>query len=160
MLKAKVPTHPQYLEMVKCIDARHDTKLEIEKKLMKFKQEAIQRTAVATRAQILSQFHQEVRDIRERKLEQCGHQWYDIQSDRRSFGSQPERYAFPFPTKKSTQIMHHNQYTKEISLLSSIAKNVGFPAAPSMNGATQEELESDLEKMGVSYLHIYRHMVF
>lgn len=150
LLKSDPPTHPQYLEMMKCIDARREDKLRLEAHLTKFKLESMQRTAVATRAQILAQYIQQVREIRETLLEKTGKIWYDIQADRRGFGSQIEEYAFKFPTRKSQQIMHHNQYTKEVSLLSGIARNVGFPAAPKMNGASHSELAADLEMMGVS----------
>lgn len=150
LLRSDPPTHPQCLEMMKCIDARRDDKLKVEANLTKYKLESMQRTAVATRAQILAQYSQQVQEIRERVLEKTGKMWYDIQNDRRGYGSQVEEYAIRFPTRRSQQVMHHNQYTKEISLLSGIAKHVGFPAAPKMNGASQHELAADLEKMGVS----------
>lgn len=152
LLKTDPPSHPQYLEMMKCIDSRRDERLRIEANLTKLRLESMRRTAVAERSQILAQFHQEVREVRERTLEKTGKMWYEIQNDRRGYGSQTEECAINFPTKRSTQIMHHNQYTKEVSLLSGIAKHVGFPAAPKISGVSRDELDADLEKMGVSSL--------
>lgn len=150
MLRADSPTHPIYLEMMQSIDARRDQKLSIEANLTKFRLESIQREAVGQRSQIFAQFYQEVRDLREKRLEALGRQWYDIQHDRRGYGSHVEDFSFKFPTKRSRQIMNHNAFTKEVSLLAGISKYVGFPAAPTMSAATPMEIEQDLATMGVS----------
>jgi hypothetical protein len=111
--------------------------------------------AVAKRSQILVQYQQDVRDIREKKLEQLGKQWYEIQHDRRSCAGTVPDYALRFPTKRSQQIMNQVAYSNEVSILSGIAKYVGFPAAPPMAMTTAAELEEDLEKMGVSVWHVF-----
>ncbi|EPE31584.1 hypothetical protein GLAREA_12340 [Glarea lozoyensis ATCC 20868] len=46
--------------------------------------------------------------------------------------------------------MNQVAYSNEVSILSGIAKYVGFPAAPAMASATAAELEEDMEKMGRS----------
>ncbi|KAI9746121.1 MAG: hypothetical protein M1818_000802 [Claussenomyces sp. TS43310] len=148
MLKSDSPTHPIYLEMMQSVDARRDQKLRIEARLTEYRLESIQREAVGKRTQILAQFYQEVREIREKKLEELGKQWYDIQHDRRGYGSHIEDFTIKFPTKRSKQVMHHNAFTKEVSLLAGISKYVGFPAAPAMSAATQTEIDQDLERMG------------
>lgn len=112
--------------------------------------QALKNFAVARRSQILVQFQQEVRDIRERKLEQLGKQWYEIQHDRRSYAGSVPDYALKFPTRRLQQIQNQVAYSHEVSILSGIAKYVGFPAAPPMAQATTAELEEDFEKMGVS----------
>jgi hypothetical protein len=101
----------------------------------------------------LAQFAQDVRDIREKKLEIAGKQWYEIQHDRRGYGSNIEDYALKFPTRKSEQLRNQVAYNSEVSVLSGIAKYVGFPAAPSMAPATSAELDYDLKRMGVGLLH-------
>lgn len=62
-------------------------------------------------------------------------------------------YSIPFPTRRSTQITQQSSYNKEVSVLSGVAKYVGFPAAPTVNSALQAELDEDMEKMGVSLHH-------
>lgn len=153
MLRQDKPTHPEYLAMLRCVDARRDDKLRIESRLTELRLETIQRSAVGKRSQILAQFYQEVREIRERKLELLGKQWYEIQHDRRGYGSNAEDYAIKFPARKSQQIMHQLAYNTEVSVLSGVAKYVGFPAAPPMAAATPAESDHDFEKINVS-LHV------
>jgi hypothetical protein len=56
----------------------------------------------------------------------------------------------PFPTRRSQQITQQTAYNKEVSVLSGIAKYVGFPAAPDITSVRTGEREEDMEKMGVS----------
>jgi len=157
MLKQDKPTHPEFLAMLQCVDARRDERLRIEARWTELQLETIQKAAVAGRSQIMAQFYQEVRDIRESKLELLGKQWYEIQHDRRGYGSNVEDYAIKFPTRKSQQVMHQLAYNAEVSVLSGIAKYVGFPAAPPMAAATTAEVEHDFEKISVS--HCFRHLL-
>jgi hypothetical protein len=124
--------------------------MRIAQKIQEYEMQALKNFAVARRSQILVQFQQESRDIREKKLEQLGKQWYEIQHDRRSYAGSVPDYALKFPTRRSQQIQNQVAYSHEVSILSGIAKYVGFPAAPPMAQATTAELEEDFEKMGVS----------
>lgn len=144
--------------MLQCVVARRDDKIRIENKLMELKFESLQKQAVARRSQILSQYSQTVRAIREKKLELLGKQWYDIQHDRRGYAGNVPDYALKYPPKRSQQITHQMAYNKEVSILSGIAKYVGFPAAPAMSAATPVELEDDLDKMGVSLHSLMQQM--
>lgn len=150
MLREDKPTHPEYLAMMECIDARRDARIRVADNLRELEMESLRNTAVAKRSQILTQYQQEVRHIREKKLEQLGQQWYEIQHDRRSYAGSVPDYALKFPTGRPQQIMNQVAYSNEVSILSGVAKYVGFPAAPSMAAATAAELEDDFEKMGVS----------
>lgn len=151
MLREDKPTHPEYLAMMKCIDARRDERYRISEKLVEFEQKTINNAAVGKRSQILVQYQQDVRAIRERKLEELGQQWYEIQHDRRSHAGSVPDFTLKFPTRKSQQVMNQVAYSNEVSILSGIAKYVGFPAAPPMAAATDAELEEDLQKMGVRF---------
>jgi hypothetical protein len=150
MLRQDKPTHIGYLAMLQCIDARRDEKLRIQQRLIEFKQETIKRSAVGKRSQILAQYYQDVRDIRERSLELLGKQWYDIQHDRRGYGSNVDDYVLKFPTQKRQQIMNQVAYNTEVSITSGIAKYVGFPSAPRMATVTAAQAEEDSEKINVS----------
>ncbi|CCU81315.1 hypothetical protein BGHDH14_bgh01803 [Blumeria hordei DH14] len=150
MLKQTQPSHPEYLAMLQCLDFRRNEKLQIAGKLRDFKLESLKKVAVAQRSQILVQFKQEVREVREKKIEQIGEQWYKIQHDRRNCASASPEFSLKFPTKKSQQVINHIAYSNEVSILAGIAKHVGFPAAPVMAPATASELEEDLEKMSAS----------
>jgi hypothetical protein len=150
MLREDKPTHPEYLAMMRCIDARREERFRISEKLREYELQTLGNYAVARRSQILVQYQQDVRAIRENKLEQLGTQWYEIQHDRRSYAGSVPDYTLKFPTRRSQQIVNQVAYSNEVSILSGIAKYVGFPAAPPMAPATDAELEEDLQKMGVS----------
>jgi hypothetical protein len=151
MLRDDKPTHPEYLAMMQAIDARRDDKLRISDKLREYELKTLRTFAVARRSQILVQFQQDVRDIREKKLEQLGKKWYEIQHDRRSYAGSVPDYTLKFPTQRSQQVMNQIAYSNEVSILSGVAKYVGFPAAPTMSMATDAELADDFAKMGVSF---------
>lgn len=97
----------------------------------------------------MTQYAQSVRDIRETKLEVLGKQWYDIQNDRRRCSGSVPDYAYKFSEKRSQNIMNQMSYNKEVSILSGVAKYVGFPGAPPMAAASSAEVDDDLERMGV-----------
>ena len=154
MLREDNPTHPKYLAMMQAIDARRDERLRINDRLRDYEIKTLKTSAVAKRSQILAQFQQDVRDIREKHLEQLGKQWYEIQHDRRSYAGNVPDYTLKFPTQRSQQVMNQIAYSNEVSILSGIAKYVGFPAAPPMAMASDAELADDFAKMGVSPLII------
>ncbi|KAJ5041614.1 uncharacterized protein L3040_005192 [Drepanopeziza brunnea f. sp. 'multigermtubi'] len=148
MLRQNKITHPDYLAMIQCIDARRDDKLRIADNLRTLEMQNLRNHSVAKRSQILVQYQQEVREIRERKLEQLGKQWYEIQHDRRNHAGSIPDYTLKYPATKAQQVQNQMAYNTEVSILSGVAKYVGFPAAPTMASATAAELEDDFEKMG------------
>jgi len=148
MLRQDNPTHPGYLAMMKSITARRDERIRIADKLREYELENLKIQSVAKRSQVLVQYQQEVREIREKKLEQLGQKWYEIQHDRRNHAGSVPDYSLKFQPRRPQQIMNQIAYNSEVSILSGIAKYVGFPAAPPMASATAAELEEDFEKMG------------
>lgn len=150
MLRQAEPNHPDYIAMMRCIDDRRDERIRIANRLLDLKIQTLKVSARAGRSQILTQYQQDVREIRERYLEMLGKEWYDIQHDRRAFSGTPQDYGLRFPTRKSEQIRQHIAYSHEVSILSGVAKYVGFPAAPHMTPASNDEFEEDMIKMGVS----------
>ncbi|KAI9647352.1 hypothetical protein NHQ30_003737 [Ciborinia camelliae] len=148
MLRQGQPTHPEFLAMMNCIEARRDERIRVAEKLREYELQTLKTCAVARRSQILVQYRQEAREIRETKMEQLGKQWYEIQHDRRNYSTGVPEYTLNYPTRRSQQVQNQVAYSNEVSILSGIAKHVGFPAAPSMAQATPSELEEDLEKMG------------
>jgi hypothetical protein len=150
MLRQDKPTHPDYLAMMQCIDARRDEKFRINDKIREYELQTLKTYAVSKRSQILVQYQQDVRDIREKKLELLGKQWYEIQHDRRGWAGNVPDYTIKFPARRSQQIQNQIAYSNEVSILSGVAKYVGFPAAPPMATVTESELADDLAKMGVS----------
>jgi len=130
---------------------RRDTKIQQEMNLYQYKRGALRIETVGTRAQLHSQYFQEAREIREGVLYDLGKQWYDIQKDRRAAqADELDQFTTPFPTKRSEQIRQQAKYNMEVSVLSGVAKHVGFPAAPEIEGARQRETDDDFKAMKIT----------
>lgn len=146
--------HPGYLAMRKCLDERRDEKIHHEQMLMKYELEALQRRSVAEKAQHHGQYMQTVRDLRDGELWRAGEEWYQIQRERRSWEGNVPDYTYTFTTRRSQQITQQIAYNTEVSLISGIAKHVGFPAAPEIGGARTTEIDDDFHSMGVCHLSV------
>jgi hypothetical protein len=150
LLKQPDCRHPEYLRQIACIDARYTKQATETRALRKFKLESLRRSTLAERSQLHSQYFQHARELRETVMSKLGEDWYNIQKERRQANqSNDEPYMFKFPAKKSVQIRQQAKYNQEVSVLSGVAKYVGFPAAPDITGAEGDALESDLKMMKV-----------
>ncbi len=147
MLNGPNPTHPDYIMLKKVIDKRLDDKIRYEQTLLRYKLQALQKKSIAEKAQIHSQYIQSVRDIRERALEHLQKESYQLQRERRNADGDVPDYSYLFTTNRVKQIAHQTAYNTEVSILSGIAKYVGFPAAPEIAGARPNEIEEDLQAM-------------
>ncbi|KAK4193522.1 Sds3-like-domain-containing protein [Podospora australis] len=145
MLQGPNPTHPEYLAMLQCLEERRQEKIRLSEIELKFKMSVLNHRAVADRSQVMSQFYQSVRASREKTLEALGRDWHDVQQQRRRRSNLVPEFGLPFPPTKQLAVRQAVSYTREVSILSGFAKHVGFPAAPAIHGATEEQLDDDLE---------------
>ncbi|KAI1206452.1 Sds3-like-domain-containing protein [Annulohypoxylon truncatum] len=159
MLRSEKPTHPEYLAMMECIDARRDERIRIANRELELQKEALDRWAVARRSQIHSQYFQSIRESRETILAELGQQWYDIQHERRKQANNVPEFGLRFPSDPTQRIKNALAYNKEVSILSGVAKHEGMPAAPDMKGASMQELEDDFEAMNRNRQTAPRHHV-
>lgn len=150
MLESPTPSHPELLAALEVIDRHRDQKIRYEDTLIKYKLEALQRKSIAEKAQAHSQYMLEVQAIRERHLEKLNKEFYQIQRERRSAETSAPDYMYRYNPKRSVQIKRQTAYNKEVSILSGVAKFVGFPAAPDLKPLKQQEIDEDLKAMGVS----------
>ena len=144
------PTHPEYLRQLGVIHKYRNDKFDFEQNLLVFKVQSLKTKSVAQRSQIHSAYYQTIRDVREKHLDEIGERMSRMRRDHINGDEKIPNYSIPFPTKRSTQITQQTAFNKEVSILSGVAKYVGFPAAPSISSAAQHELDEDLGKMGVS----------
>jgi hypothetical protein len=149
LLQEPKPAHPELIRQVEVVQKYRDEKFQVEQKLLVYKIGALKTRAVAERSQIHSQYFQTVRDIRERHLERISEHFYRIQRDRFKADYSIPSFTIPFPEKRSQQILQQTAYNKEVSILSGVAKYVGFPAAPELEPSRQKDVEDDIQKMGV-----------
>lgn len=150
MLTSDNPTHPEYLAMLQCLEERRAEKVRRSELELQFKISVLRRRAVAERSQIMSQFFQAVRELRDETMAELGQEWYQIQQERRRAANTIPDYGIRFPAARGDAVRNAVSYNKEVSVLSGFAKHVGFPAAPGIHGASEDQLEADLEAIQVS----------
>ena len=150
-LAESVPSHPELLRQLEAVRKHRDDKFEVEQKLLVYKVGALKNKSVAERSQIHSAYYQTVRDVREKHLERLSEHFYRIQRDRFKSEATVPSYAIQFPERRSKRITQQTAYNKEVSILSGVARYVGFPAAPELAQSHQKELEDDMLMMGVSW---------
>lgn len=149
-IQSDPPTHPEYLAMVEAINKLRQERIDHAKTVYRYKLQALQRKAVVTRATMQSQYLQRIREQRDKCLELASEEWYQIQRERRNFDTDKDVPLNHFAGDRPQLVAAQTAYNTEVSVLSGVAKYVGFPAAPEIRGATSTEIDEDLRKMGVS----------
>jgi hypothetical protein len=149
-LKNEPRSLPDFQAMMKSIEERRDEAMRKNAAEYEFKLQAIFTRIKAERHQLMSQWFQTVRDIRETALEKCNKRLFQLQKERRRAGTDSVELPLLYNPKKAEQIRQHNARSKEVALLSGIKRYRGFPAAPEITGLTQDEIDADLRAMGVS----------
>ncbi|KAI5789143.1 Sds3-like-domain-containing protein [Geopyxis carbonaria] len=143
-------THPEYVAQKACVDQRLQEKIRLADAQYKYAMENLDTATHVSRAQIHSQYFQQTRQLREDTLYACSELWYNIQRERRSGDSLVPDYTFRIPDRQSTRIKQRMQYNWEVQILGAVQKHIGFPAAPNVTGATEEEKLGDFEELGIS----------
>ncbi|KAG8530818.1 uncharacterized protein KY384_004175 [Bacidia gigantensis] len=141
--------HPELLAMKEVVDHHRNLKIEYQQTFLKYKLETLQKESVAKKHQILSQYMQTVRDMRDRSLDQLNKEFYQVQRERRSGDGDIPDYLYLYTNKRSQQITQQTAYNNEVSILSGVAKYVGFPTAPNIQKVRTDEAEEDMRNMGV-----------
>jgi hypothetical protein len=149
-LSGPEPTHPEFLRQLECVKRHCDAKVQYEHTLFQYRLKSLLTKSLAERAQVLSTYHQRIRDVRERHSSTVSRRFYAIQHDRFKAEDINAHHFLPFPARRSQQVAQQTAYNQEVSIMAGIAKHVGFPAAPSLSSARPSEIEDDLGKMGIS----------
>lgn len=63
-------------------------------------------------------------------------------------------YTFRIPDRQSSRIKQRMQFNWEVQILGGIQKQIGFPAAPDVNGATEDEKDEDFEALDVRCFYL------
>ena len=153
MLMDLSPTHPEFLRQLEGVKHYCEAKIHYENTLYRYRIKSLLNKSLAERAQYHSTYFQRTRDCREKHSSAVSEQFYAIQHNRFKTEGMSFGETIPFPTRRSQQIAQQTAYNQEVSILSGVAKYVGFPAAPTLSAARQNELEDDLEKMGVCIIY-------
>ncbi|KAI5306899.1 hypothetical protein KEM56_006511 [Ascosphaera pollenicola] len=147
--------HAEYQEYISMITAHKTQKEDYERTLLSYRLQSLCVKSEVDRLRIHSSYHQNVRDVRERHLDEISAMHYRLTQDRFQSSEACPDYVIPFPTRRSQQIAQQAAYNKEVSILAGFAKYVGFPAAPEITPAKSHECEEDLEKIGIATSALY-----
>ena len=135
--------------MVRSISAQRLERVELARTTLQYKVTALKTKSVAGRVQLHSQYAQTVRELRDEALRCANRTCYQLQQERRRMDREGEGRASHLLISRPELVAQQSAYNLEVSILSGIAKHVGFPAAPEMEAATTDERMADLRKMGV-----------
>ncbi|KAE9964458.1 hypothetical protein BLS_008292 [Venturia inaequalis] len=149
LLRRPDSTHTEYLAQLKCINARRDEKIRYENVKYKYDKQAISNKTVAERTQLHSQYFQAVRESRNRWIEQCYSDLHALQKDRRQWGAHQTNYNYLYNPKRAVLLQQQSAYNTEVSILSGVAKHVGFPAAPNLSSMEAEDIDADFRAMTI-----------
>lgn len=149
LLQSPSCQHSEYLAMRQTLDARREEKIELEQVSLGYKLQVQERKVVAERAQIHSQYHQAVRELREEHMASLNKRFAKVQHDRRKFNTPQTSYGYRYNPQRAEQIARQRSYNKEISLLSGMAKYVGFPSGPQIPTPKAQQVEEDLRSMKI-----------
>ncbi|KAG5362324.1 Transcriptional regulatory protein [Yarrowia sp. C11] len=142
-------THPELHAVYEHISKMREDKIKLAKTRRKYKLQCINNQTRASRVQIHQQFLKDQGDARSGLLLKTTEEWYRVNRERRAMDLMVPDYGYTIPESKSEQIHQRNAQVNEISLLSGISKYVGFPAAPVISQATEDETAEDLTALGL-----------
>lgn len=148
-LKQPNSTHHEYLLMLQAVDKRRDEKIRQEDVRLGLKRDILRKQFVAMRNSIHGQYMHDVGELRMTTLTACNKRITQLQRERRYWGTNEQDFSVRFNQKRSQQVQQQTAYNLEVSILSGIAKHVGFPAAPDLAAARNPEMDQDLAAMGI-----------
>ncbi len=150
LLSEPESAHPEYLRQVACVDTRLKKQISEAHAYYNYRMRSMRDRVLGDRSQLHSQHFQSVRELRDEILNKLGEDWYAIQKERRSADDgADDRYIYKFPKKMSDRVKQQAKYNQEVSILSGMAKYVGFPAAPDLAPADDKAWEEDMRAMRV-----------
>lgn len=148
-------THPEYLRLMTCVEQRRAKQEREAKAYFQYRIQSIGQRTLGERSQLHSQYFQTIRELREDALEKLGEDWCSIQRERRQGvairDDQDDRFVYRFIPRRGELLRQQAKYNYEVSILSGLAKYVGFPAAPELKGVEDEGLKDDLKSMKVRF---------
>lgn len=143
-------THPELVTMMEAVNKRRDDKIRLYNTQLRYALHSQHTTMTATRSQLHSQYAQHVREICERYLDRVSEGLYQIQRERRATDMLVQDYTYRISEDRATRMRERQAYNMEVQILSGIAKYIGFPAAPEVKGVAANEMQQDLEAMGIA----------
>lgn len=144
-------THPELERVSHQVGQIRDQKVQLATKHHQYQRQCIDNQTRATRVHLHQQFLKDASDARSKMLLSTTEQWYNINRERRAMDCMVPNYTFKIPSSRSDQIRDRQAIYDEISALMGLNKYVGFPAAPEMRPLNEEDIEDDLEALGLRH---------
>lgn len=151
-------THPELESVYNQIQALRDAKIRLAEQRCKYQRRCIDNQTRACRDQLHQQFLKDQADTRSNLLLKTTEEWYRVNRERRIMDAVVPEFGYRVPTNRQLQREQWTAHNYEISTLAGMSQCIGFPAAPEMQAGTEQEVEEDMQLLGLSrYPHQHNH---
>lgn len=141
--------HPELQSMVDHFAEKRRVRVETAERLRALFEREVELMDLNLRYQSYYQLLFDKRQLRERLLERVSRRWFQLHRERRKLDMVVPEFSYSVPTRRTTQVRDRRRIDYEVALLTGIKTYIGFPAAPEVVSATDEEMQNDLVAMGI-----------
>ncbi|ODQ52391.1 hypothetical protein SAICODRAFT_26059 [Saitoella complicata NRRL Y-17804] len=138
-------THPELVLQMELIADNRTKRLKLAEATKRFCIQNIRNEHDAMEYHTRMQFIQEKAKLRQSMITEISAKWFQVHRERRVLDMPVPEFGYQVPDRRSTQLKQRRAYDLEVMILTGLKKYIGFPAAPDVSGATNEEAMSDLD---------------
>ncbi|KAK9454172.1 Sds3-like-domain-containing protein [Dipodascopsis uninucleata] len=140
-------THPELAGVYGQISRTRDEKVRLADCQLKYRRRCIENQTKSFREHIHQQFLRNKAEFRSKMIRETTELWYRVNKERRQIDTLVPYYGYQITDKRSVLVRQRQAEYQEIAILSGIARYIGFPAAPEIKSATQDEIAEDLDAL-------------
>ncbi|BFZ62151.1 hypothetical protein YB2330_003233 [Saitoella coloradoensis] len=138
-------THPELVLQMELIADNRAKRLKLADATKRFCIQNIRNEHDAMEYHARMQFIQEKAKLRQSMITEISAKWFQVHRERRVLDMPVPEFGYQVPDRRSTQLKQRRAYDLEVMILTGLKKYIGFPAAPDVSGATNEEAMSDVD---------------
>lgn len=142
-------THPELESFYDQIQTLRDAKIRRAEQKRKYARVCIDNQTRAARDQLHQQFLKDQADARSTLLLQTTEEWYRVNRERRVMDALVPDFGYRTSSDPSILAQERAALDFEVKNLDEISKHIGFPAAPPIKSGTEDEVEEDLQMLGI-----------
>lgn len=143
-------THPELESVYDQIQAHRDARIRRAEQRRKYQRVCIDNQTRAYRDQLHQQLLKDQADTQAKLLLQTTEEWYRVNRERRVMDTLVPEYGYRVSSHPAVQVKERAAQKNEITMLEELRQNVGFPAAPEIKPGTEDEVEEDLQMLGIT----------
>ncbi|KAK9472137.1 Sds3-like-domain-containing protein [Dipodascopsis tothii] len=142
-------THPELSGLYDQIAHKRDDRITLARAHWRYRRRCVENQIKAMRVHIHQQYYKNRADLRAKMILDTTQRWYQVNRERRAMDALVPRLGYRIPEKKQIIVRELQAQYDEIAILSGLSKYIGFPAAPEVKSASQEEIYEDLQALGI-----------